>query len=383
MAKTQQKSSRKHPCSFFSETFIVAAKQGQMTIYRGGFVLLFNLMACLVVAAQRRDNGFVLPLLSDQPQQHQSEKSAVAPAPPKTDSPSPYRIEWLIDINDAIDLRQIWQMLNLQPPDSGSYKCSGTCEAETFELATTDAYQQKTVALRISYETRHFYQYLIFKQTGSESFNPGQWKLLGKIDCFDQQNAPPGHRLERGDQRCWLVIKAGSTHGREADAYSEVWYEIQASGLRRVLTYPVEGHFRLCQEQVGRSYKSFMLRHDMENGVYTIPIQLMIAYDINGCNRPDEALSLFARGQKIYYVWSAKKEQFVLDEARSETTQKQIDQIYDAQPLSDDAFVEANFQELAGIARSSDARRKAWLKNFVTRLQNITRQAELQRLLQQ
>src|SRR5262249_1941701 len=194
--------------------------------------------------------------------------------------------------------------------------------------------------------------------------------------------APPVHRLERGDQRTWLVIKESSKHEPHTVAYREVWYELQAGELKRVLAYPVQGSTRACQGQIGRSYKSLLLRHDMENGVYTIPIQLMIAYEAGGCNRRDEALALFARGQKVYYVWQPGAGQFVLDETRSELSQKQIDRLYNTQQLSDEAFVEDNFQDLVGIAKSGDARHKAWLKNFAAGLQPTARRAELQRLLQ-
>lgn len=371
------------PCSFCSEASGVWARRRPFTSGAGGFAFLFSLIACVALAPQSRGATLGSPLLREATPQHRAEKNGPARTPPRAEAPSPYRIEWLVDINDEIDLKQVWQMLNLAPPGGGSYRCGGHCEAETFDLATADAYQQKTVALRLSYDIDHFYQYLIFKQTGPESPRPGEWQLLGSIDCFDQQNAPPAHRLERGDQRAWLVIKESLPHGPGTVAYREVWYELQAGGLKRVLAYPVEGSIRACRGQIGRSYKSLLLRHDMENGAYTIPVQLMIAYEAGGCNRRDDSLALFAKGQKIYYVWQPDAGQFVLDEARSELSQKQIDRLYDAQRLSDEAFVEDNFEDLVGIAKSGDAGHKAWLKSFAAGLQHSARRAELLRLLQQ
>src|SRR5258705_13840809 len=99
MEKKHKKSSRKPPCSFCSEALGFLAKPGRLTIGRGCFVFLFNLIACLPVAAQS-----------------QAEKTTAGRTPPKTEALSPYRIERLIDVNEEIDQTQIWQMLGLATP---------------------------------------------------------------------------------------------------------------------------------------------------------------------------------------------------------------------------------------------------------------------------
>jgi hypothetical protein len=313
----------------------------------------------------------------------QSDKPADARVSLGMATPSPYLLESLIDINEEIDLKRIWQMLNVAPPTAEAYRCDGDCEAETFDIATGDEDHPKTVALRISYENRHFYQYLIFKQMASDSLQEGGWMLLGNINCFDQRDAPPRHRIEHGEGRTWLVIKELWKHGAGGLAYGEVWHELQERALMRVLSYPVEGQDRPCQRQPRRSYKTFVMRHDLENGTYTIPIQFLIAYDMDTCGPRDTPLSLFSKGPKAYYVWQAEKGRFVLDEARSGVSEKQLASIADAQPLSDERFVEDNFSELADIATHGDARRKAWLRDFLTSVQNMPRKTDLRRLLQQ
>jgi len=358
-------------------------KQGQLTVCRLRCALLFSLLACLPIAAQSRNDARPLPMAPQEMQPSRPDQAADQRPPLKTTSPSPYLIESLIDINEEIDLKQIWRMLNLAPPTAAAYRCDGDCEAETFDIATSDEDHKKAIALRISYENRHFYQYLIFKQMAADSLQEGAWKLLGNINCFDQRDAPPSHRIEHGDGRTWLVIKESWKHGPGLFAYGEVWHELQERGLTRVLSYPVEGQDQSCQRQPRRSYQALLLRHDLENGTYTIPIQFMIAYDIDTCGPRDASFSLFSKGPKAYYVWNVEKGRFVLDEARSGITEKQVASFADAQPLSDEAFVEANFHELANIATSGDARRKAWLRNFLTRVQNMPRKADLQRLLEQ
>jgi hypothetical protein len=366
------------PWSFFSKASGFIAKPAPFAARRR-FALFVGLLACLPCAAQGRLGANDQPLTRQAGQPRQADDRA----PSKPAAPSPYLIETLVDINEDIDLRQVWRMLDLAPPSAASYKCDGDCEAEIFDLVGRNEDHQKIVALRISYEKSHFYQYLVFKQRASDAPPEGAWELLGKLDYPDQREAPPSQRVEQGDGRTWLVIKGLSKHGATLTAYGEAWVEIQEHALKRVLAYPVEGHDRPCRGQPARDLQSLLLRHDLDNGTYTIPIQFMMSYEIADCDRPEAPLALFSKGAKAYYVWNAAQGRFVLDGGRSEITERQIAEFSGAQGFSGAAFVEDNFQELAGIATGGDARRKAWLKAFLAGLPDAPRKADLQRLLRQ
>ncbi|HJQ25640.1 MAG TPA: hypothetical protein VKA60_17090 [Blastocatellia bacterium] len=295
-------------------------------------------------------------------------------APQKAAPPSPYLIETLIDINEQLDLKQVWRVLDIKPPTDADYHCRGGCEAETFDIETGEG---KTVALKITHQSANFYQYLLFRQTSA-----GGWKLLGTVACFDQRYGPPAHRIEHGDGRTWMVVRELAGRGMGMVAYEEGWNEIRDDEVKEVLSYPVEGRNQPCLQYLGHSYKAMVLRHGHENGTYTIPVQFMIAYNISTCDPADTSPSLFAKGQKAFFVWNAAKDEFVLDERRSEVTEKQLDSAYTLEGASSEAFVEDNFAELAEVATRGDARRKAWLKNFLSRLQSTPHKAELLRLLQ-
>ncbi|MEN3336082.1 MAG: hypothetical protein V7641_5447 [Blastocatellia bacterium] len=381
MEQKHRNTARQPLCSFFSEARCFLRQQGQPATGRLRCAFLFSLLACLPIAVPGRSEATHWPVALQEKQPPQPDKPADARDLPKTATPSPYLIESLLDINEEIDLKRIWHMLNIAPPTGESYRCEGNCEAEIFDLVIGDKDHKKTIALRISHENSHFYQYLVFKQRGSDAPQKGAWELLGKVDCFDQRGAPPSHRIEQGDGRIWLVIKEMWKHGMGMAAYGEVWYEIQESALKRVLSYPAKGHDPACQRQPRRAYQSIPLRHDLENGTYTIPIQFLIAYEIGVCDRQDAGLALFSKGAKAYYVWIAENGRFVLDETRSGVTEQQLARLADAQGFSDEAFVEDNFQELARIAANGDAQRKSWLKNFLTRIQSTARKIDLQRLL--
>jgi hypothetical protein len=242
--------------------------------------------------------------------------------------------------------------------------------------------RQEAVALRISYKKTDFYQYLIFTRASTASADASGWKLIGHFESPFQQSAPPAHRIEHGDGRTWLVVKVLWRQGAGWTDYGETWYEIQPDSVKRVLAYPAQGDYQACQAGLGSAYKSFSLRHDMENGVYTIPIQFFMAYNLSDCADKDSKPALFSRGFKAVYVWDAAKGEFALDRSRSEVTAKQLDRLCCAAP-SAEAFVEDNFTELVQMAAGGDARRKAWLKGFLPSVKDTPRKAELQRLLQQ
>lgn len=216
-------------------------------------------------------------------------------APSETGSPSPYLIEWYIDVNENIDLKQIWKLLKIGIPDGVSYRCRGNCSAETFDISTIDEEQGETVALKISLEDSDFYQYLIFRMTKT-ALSRGQWKLVGVIDSRGTRDAPPTHRIESADNRSWFVIRELRGKGSATLAYGDVWYQVGEGSVKQVLSYPVEGHSTTCQKHRGHSYKSVLLRYGMDNGTYTVPLQFLIAYEIPGCGGANAPRALFAKG---------------------------------------------------------------------------------------
>jgi hypothetical protein len=274
---------------------------------------------------------------------------------------SPYLIEWFLDINEDTDLRDIWRLLKTDIPKDISYNCGGGCTAETFEIDMADKSLGKTVALAISFPSEQFYQFLIFRRT-NDSSGKEEWKLIGNIDSIYQKYGAPKHRIESGDDRTWLVVRELWGSGTQVLAYGDVWYEIGDSKVRRVLSYPIQGHYLPCQSLPGRAYKSLLLRHGLENGAYTVPIQFLISYHISDCG--NAAPPLFARSLKATFIWDSAKEQFILDLARSDITERAIASISDGS--GHERFIEDNFDDLSKIAGGVDSVKKEWLKRFLT-----------------
>ena len=334
------------------------------------FIILLGLLAPLPCEAKNQE--FKADLKASTQRQQQS----------RSESISPYLIEWLVDISGDVDLRQIWRLLKIEIPYDLPYKCAGDCSAEIFDIKVDGEEQGKTVALKISFESKYFYQYLFFKRAKTDSTKE-RWKLIGNVDSSNQRNGPPHHRIESGDNRTWFVIRNSRGRGPVALGYDEVWYEIREGEVREVLSYPVQGHYAPCQRYLGRSYKSLLLRHELENGLYTVPVQLLISYNISECGKGIESPALFAKGQKALYVWDREKDRFILDKSRSDITESEISSVYHTEELSPEKFIEHNFNELSAIAKSGDAEQKDWLKKFLASIKDGPLKAALQQSFQE
>lgn len=310
-------------------------------------------------------------------------RGAQEPVAPKPEALSPYLIEWYLDIDEDADLNRIWRSLKMEVPGDLPSRCDGDCSAETFDIRMADEEAGGAVALRVSLESAGFYQYLIFKKVRLDSGEKEEWKFLGRIDSRGQRDGPPQHRVEHGSGRTWLVVR--ELWGREAavTARGEAWHEVSESGIRRVLSYPIEGQDRPCENRLGRSYKAILLRHGLEDGIYTVPLRLLVSYNISDCDRAKEPHPILARGQKASYVWDGDKERFVLDPSRSDVTEKEMSSVYGLEGPGRDQFLEFNFDQLSILAKDGDAKQRGWLREFLTSLPDSPRKAALQERLQQ
>jgi hypothetical protein len=294
---------------------------------------------------------------------------------------SPYVIEWLIDVNEEIDLRQVWRLLKMDLPSDLPYRCGTDCSAETFEVVSGEQGGGDIVALRISFDGGDAYQYLLFRQPARDMAERA-WEFVGAISAKGRRFDPATHRIETGDSRTWLVVKDLRLTGTATAHFNEAWYEIRESGLKRVLSYPVQGEYKPCHKLLGRSFKTIIVRHELENGVYTIPAQVLISYNISDCEKGRIPHGLFAKGRMAYYVWEGASERFVLDPRRSEITESEILSLSNGVMPSAPDFIESNHNELMAIARGKDKEQKDWLKSFLATVEDGPRKAALLQALE-
>jgi hypothetical protein len=281
---------------------------------------------------------------------------------------SPYLIEWFIDMNENVDLNQIWRLLKIEISTDMNYRCKDDCEAETFDVEASGE-KEKTVALRISYKDGISHQYLFFKKAQSNSTDEA-WQFIGNLPA----HGPPEYRIERGDNKTWFLIK----ELRRRASYDEVWYEIKEKEVREVLSYPIQGQDTSCQNNLSRTYTTLLFRNDFDNGIYTVPIQFIVTFDITDCNKKDGG-RLFAKGQKAYYVWDENKQRFILDKSRSDVTEEELSGLY---RLNNEKLIEYNFAELSKIAKSGNPEQKRWLRDFLKSVRDSPQKINLQQALQ-
>jgi hypothetical protein len=294
---------------------------------------------------------------------------------------SPYVIEWLIDVNEEVDLRQVWRLLKMDFPTDLPYRCGGDCSAETFDVVSGEQGEGDIVALRISFDGGDAYQYLLFKQPARDMTRRA-WEFAGAISARGRRFDPPTHRIETGDSRTWLVVKDLRLTVAATAHFNEAWYEMRATGLKRVLSYPVQGEYKPCQKRLGRSFKTIIVRHELENGVYTIPAQVLVSYNISDCEKGAIPHGLFAKGRMAYYVWEAASERFVLDPRRSEITERDIVSLSNGEMPAPRDFIEINHNELMAIAKGKDKAQKDWLKSFLATVEDGPRKAALRQALE-
>jgi hypothetical protein len=298
----------------------------------------------------------------------------------KNDSLSPYVIEWYLDVSEEADLSYIWQLLKMEGYPGRPDRCLD-CDAETFDIKTGDK-EVAIVALKISFASRGFYEYLIFRKSPPLSGEKEVWMFLGNIDSRDQRDAPPEHRIESGSGRTWFVLR--ELWGRESStfrAHGEKWYEIREREITQVLRFPVEGRDKICNAHLDRSYTAMLLRHGLNNGVYTVPLQFLASYGISDCTRGNDSRALFAKEQKANYVWNGEKDRFVLDASQSDITEREIESIYGVEGLSEGIFLEYNFDELSAIAKGGDSKQKEWLRMLLSGRGDSPRKEALRRML--
>jgi hypothetical protein len=345
------------------------------------FILLSGSLVSDLSAASSNDLSLDSTASPQKSQQSQSSPSTEERYIFNPESLSPFLIEWLIDINEEIDLKRIWRLLKVEISDDAPYKCRDDCSAETFDIEVEGNQRGRTVALKVSFGSSGFYQYLLFKKVSSDTARE-HWSFIGNINSTDQLYGPPQHRIESGDNRTWFVIREQWGRAKEAAAIGEVWYEIKETEIRRVLSYPVEGRNTPCQKRVGRSYKSLPLRHGLENGAYTIWVKLLATYSISECDKISDSHPLFTKEKKAFYVWDSEKERFTLDKSRSDITESEINSLNHREELSREKFIEYNFNELLYMAGSGDRVQKDWLRKFLTDVKDGPLKVTLQQAFQ-
>ncbi|HKY03807.1 MAG TPA: hypothetical protein VJQ56_02900 [Blastocatellia bacterium] len=295
-------------------------------------------------------------------------------AAPGYDLSSPESIHRYFRENEQANIVEVWRALGLGLKTDMQYFCDGSCETEIIGV------DGRNEILKISGGPGTYYEYLFFRKTTASTGDEGEWRFLGSVESPNQQYGPPRHRVVSKDGRTWFVLRGLSGRGTGVGRYKETWHEIGEEAVNEVLGYPVEGHDMPWPDGLGRQFEATVIKSGLAAGVYRVMINYSVSYmSLNG---PGSQLRLFTKQQVGSYVWDSATNRFILDEPGSSLSEEEIGRVYNFDSLEDKDFIKYNFNELQRLAARGSARRRAWLRGFLTTVEQSNETLVLQNLLQ-
>jgi hypothetical protein len=169
------------------------------------------------------------------------------------------------------------------------------------------------------------------------------------------------------------VLRALAASGTGVYQVNETWHEIANSPPRKILEYPIKGHY--AQGDVcDRRFSSRVVNQHRLNGLYIIEIQLSVTY---GLEHP-----VFSKRQTVSYVWMPALGEFVFDETRSQISKDEMELVYRTGFIKDEMFVSWNYPELERIASRGNKSQREWLEWALDRVDDVPQKRRLLDTLQ-
>lgn len=309
-------------------------------------------------------------------------------------SVSPFAIRRKIHENPNLDLRPLWQQLNIsaemqtiwtrlrggQPLSAPVVfdKCNG-CKADLLRI-DLDGRRGKEVLLNI-YEPWGYSRYLVFKPVKEMKASLVHWALLGQADHDFARYVMPSHKVVYGRNKQWLVIRVQYGSGTGFAAYYDRWYEVGNDGVREVLTTPADGHDHMDCAELQRDAHTQFLKHRNEKGTDILEFLISVTWFDSCFDEWGEDRPILRKKRRAVYVRKPGAAEFVLDLSRSEILEKEINGSFSVDSYSKEDFLRDNLKWLSAVARGRDTRLAKWLPHFLDRVENTPERSELIRLL--
>jgi hypothetical protein len=302
------------------------------------------------------------------------------------------------------DLAPIWKRLRIDPGPFA--ECAGDCEARvyTHELASS-AGPELILKLTRSF---NYCRYLIFARVKQNRAAKPRWKFRGYIDHDFNRYEMSRHRVASTNGRNYLVIRGQEGSGSGFALYSETWYQVNASGIKPVLSYPIEGNTYPWPTGLGRAFKAHVMtkRHLARKG-NEMWIRYTVTYTRLDYIKNDFA-KLFVNEHHVHYIWDKRTHMFSFDARRSDITENEIDAIANIETEDEprpgkkigsmtfysqseakafigggyEVFLKYNSHRLMRIAKGRDAEQRQWLKQFLDDCEDTVEKKALLQVLQ-
>ncbi len=288
------------------------------------------------------------------------------------DSLDPYSIKRYIDEHHSIDAGLLWQKLGIRAEmqtvysrigfdpldiESAIFESCGNSTAEISRLEL-DGNPGKEVLLKV-YQGWGLTRYLIFKSV--KVGKSVSWKLLGHADHDFARYYMPHHRVVKMDGKIWLVVTGQGISGTCVSLSYDRWYEVDAEGVREVLSLPAKGHECTTTGYPEREFSSRVLEYRRNKKDERITVLFSIRQGAEMRSGPQ--INLGTRKQNAVYI--LRQGAFELEESSSEITLEDIRTAYNVGTFGDEDFLKFNFANLKKIASEGRRAHKEWLREFL------------------
>lgn len=325
-------------------------------------------------------------------------------------SVSPYEIKRAIDAERRagerrveFDIGAVWNRLGI--PANNFEVCGSICETKIF-TAELDGEQGREVLLRLEIPSTSV-RYLVFKRMRPDGARRFQWELLGFVDHDFNRYETARHRIVNAFGRHFLVIRGQEGSGTGYALYGETWYEVNSRrGVRPVLFYPAEGHTYPWPAGLAREFKTATFARFHAGDEEEVTVLYNISYDaLDYMNRA--ARVKFFNRYRERYKWDERRNEFVFAPARSNLDVKEIyviANIADGEQVEEqgtkigsttfyssnksyigggyEVFLRHNFEDLMKVAEGRNARRKEWLRQFLSECDDMYQKDKLLQALE-
>jgi hypothetical protein len=293
------------------------------------------------------------------------------------------------------ELQTIWRELGVRSSLFADTTAS-SLRVTRQELPRINAHDTFLV-LDVTDTVRGDWQHLIFRRTGARC------RFVGAVDVAGQGGDAPARRLvplPAGETA--LAVLARTRTGTGLALQRETWYLINMGGLERapqaprrsgrpgkpgpalgltrderglerapqkivgplprVLDYPARGHMIGWPSTFDRSFSTRLQTGPGADSIDEVRVEFTVSYTSGSYIYWMPVEPLFTATRTAVYVWKREARRFVLDPARSDVDDDEIEGIFHD---AEEQFLVHNVRDLAPLAGRANERQRIWLRHFL------------------
>jgi hypothetical protein len=252
-------------------------------------------------------------------------------------------------------LRTLWQELDVRSTLFAD-DAAGPLQVRRRDLARPGA-QPSVVVLTVTDRAEVDWQHLVFAEARATC------RFMGAIDAPAQGVAPPSPRLlALPEAQAAVVVQAKVRGGTDLDLHRESWHLVTGDRLVRVLDYPARGHLIGWPSTFDRVFTTRAEAVGAGDAVSALRVEFTASYTSGSYIHWMPVEPLFTAARTAHYRWKPAERRFVLDPARSDVDDEEIEGIFQD---AEEQFLQHNVQDLIQLAARANERQRAWLLHFL------------------